>query len=139
MPNFETFTKRMVPLVKQPFITIQKRGTMSLNAAAYTALGEPEAVELLYDPAERIMGFRAVAKESEHAYPLRAQAGKSIGPYIVSGTAFTKYYGIDTTVSRRWVGYLDEGVLCVDLKQSGTEVTSNRSGSRASGGDDDDV
>ncbi|MEV7970047.1 hypothetical protein AB0O34_29290 [Sphaerisporangium sp. NPDC088356] len=130
MPNFETFTKRLVPLVRQPFVTIQKRGTMSMNAAAFAELGEPEAVELLYDPAERIIGFRPVEKESEHAYPLRPQAGKSVGPYIVSGTAFTKYYNIDTSVSRRWTSYIDDGILCIDLKQSGTVVTSNRSSGR---------
>ncbi|MFF0575262.1 hypothetical protein [Streptosporangium saharense] len=135
MPNFETFTRRMVPLAKQPSVTIQKRGTMSLNAAAYAALGEPEAVELLYDRDERIVGFRAAPRGAEHAYPLRAQTGT----YIVSGTAFTKYYRIDTTISRRWVGYLDEDVLCVDLGQPGTEVTSNRNGNRASADDDESV
>src|SRR6266508_5021599 len=106
----------MAPMVKQPFVTIQKRGTISLNAAAHAMLGSPEAVELLYDPHEKIIGLRPVAKESEHAYPLRAQAGKAVGPYLVSGTAFTKYYKIDTQVSRRWVGHVDNGVLCVDLK-----------------------
>lgn len=129
----------MVPLVKQPFVTIQKRGTISLNAAAYAALDEPEAVELLFDPSDRIVGFRAVPKESEHAYPLRAQSGKSIGPYIVSGTAFTRYYSIDTTVSRRWIGYMDDDILCVDLKQPGTEVTSNRSGSNSARSADEDA
>ena len=46
--EFETFTRRMVPLVKKPTVTIQKRGTLSFNKAAQVALGEPEAVELLY-------------------------------------------------------------------------------------------
>ncbi|MEU9834789.1 hypothetical protein AB0D67_24935 [Streptosporangium sp. NPDC048047] len=139
MPNFETFTKRMAPLVKQPFVTVQKRGIISMNAAAHALLGEPEALELLYDPKERIVGFRAVSRESEHAYPLRAQNGKSVGPYIVSGTAFVKYYNIDVAVSRRWVAYLDDGILCIDLKDAGTEVTSNRSAGKESGVDDEDA
>lgn len=122
MPNFETFTKRMVPLVKQPYVTIQRRGTISLNASAHDQLGAPDAVELLYDKEEQIVGFRAVPKEAEHAYGLRA-AGKT---YIVSGTAFTKYYKIDTSVSKRWPAHMDGDVLCVDLKAEGTEVTSNR-------------
>lgn len=128
MPNFETFTKRMAPLVKAPYVTIQKRGTISLNAAAHAAIGSPEAVELLYDKSARIVGFRPVDKSAEHAYPLRTSGGKAVGPYILSGTAFTKYYGIDTTVSRRWVGRMVDGVLCIDLTEPGTEVTSNRSG-----------
>jgi hypothetical protein len=71
-----------------------------------------------------------VSKEAEHAYALRAQAGKSVGPFIVSGTAFAKYYKIDTTVSRRWVAQLEGDILCIDLKEAGTEVTSNRSTAR---------
>ncbi|MFJ4972448.1 hypothetical protein [Streptomyces sp. NPDC088755] len=139
MPNFETFTKRMAPLVKQPFVTIQKRGTISLNAAAHALLGKPEAVELLYDREESVVGFRPVPRESEHAYPLRAQNNKSVGPYIVSGTAFVKYYNIDTTVSRRWVASLVGDVLCVDLKHGGTVVTSNRSATPGSGQSDEAV
>lgn len=139
MPNFETFTKRMAPLAKKPYVTIQKRGTISLNAAAHAALGEPDAVELLYDRNERVVGLRAVSKEAEHAYALRAQAGKNVGPFIVSGTAFAKYYKIDTTVSRRWVGQLEGDILCIDLKQPGTEVTSNRNVTRRLDDDDDDA
>ncbi len=126
MPNFETFTKRMVPLVKQAAVTIQKRGTMSVNRAAYVALGEPEAVELLYDATEQIVGFRSAKKDMEHAYPMRPQGAKTDGPYIVAGTAFTKYYGIDTTVSRRWHARMEDNILCIDLKEEGTVVTSNR-------------
>lgn len=139
MPNFETFTKRMAPLAKKPYVTIQKRGTISLNAAAHAALGEPEAVELLYDRDERIVGLRAVSREAEHAYALRPQAGKSVGPYIVSGTAFAKYYKIDTSVSRRWVAQLEGDILCIDLKEAGTEVTSNRSAARRLDSEDEDA
>ena len=57
MADFEVFTRRMVPLVKQPTATLQKRGTMSLNKAAHVALGSPDAVELLYDRAEQIIGM----------------------------------------------------------------------------------
>ncbi len=126
MPNFELFTKRMVPLGRDPYVTIQKRGTISVSPAAHAALGSPEAVELLYDPAEHIIGLRPVAEPSEHSYPLRAVGTKPGGPYVLSGRAFTKYYGIDTDVSRRRIGELQDGVLCVDLKTPGTVVIGNR-------------
>ena len=45
---------------------------------------------------------------------------------MVSGTAFTKYWNIDTEVSRRYPALMQDGVLCIDLKAEGTEVTSNR-------------
>lgn len=125
MPNFETFKKRMVPLKKAPYVTIQKRGTMSFNAAAHAALGQPEAVELLYDPSEKIIGVRKVDPAVEHAYPLRSpsQAERS---FILSGTAFMRYYELDAEVSTRRSAYMDGDVLCIDLKDAGTVVTSNR-------------
>ncbi|MQA15703.1 MAG: hypothetical protein GEV09_16530 [Pseudonocardiaceae bacterium] len=108
-------------------MTIQKKGTLSLNKAAQVALGEPDAVELLFDASERIVGMRGADLSLAHAYPLRAQK-PGFGPYVVAGTAFTKYYGIDTTTARRWIAYMDEGVLCLDLKEEGTIATSNRNG-----------
>lgn len=127
MPNFEVFTKRMIPLQKKPFVTINKRGTLSLNAAAFAAIGRPDAVELLFDAAERVIGIRATDDEAEHGYPVRAQGGKEAGPFLVSGKAFSVYYGIDTTVSRRYTVELTDGALCFDLNANSVEVTSNRS------------
>lgn len=128
MPKFEVFTRRMVPLAEKPYVTIQKRGNIALNKSAQAALGEPAAVELLYDVEKKIMGLRAVETTVEHAYPLRSQGGKDIGPYLVAGMAFTKYYGIDTTTARRYSAEMEDDVLCIDLSQPGTVVTSNRNG-----------
>jgi hypothetical protein len=127
MPTFETFRKRMVPLAKAPYVTIQKRGTLSFNASAQAALGSPVAIELLYDPEERVIGVRGVEPTVEHAYPIRPLPSKHNSGFIVSGTAFTKYYGIPTKVSKRWPARMEDGVLCIDLTEPGTEVTSNRS------------
>lgn len=128
MPKFEVFTRRMVPLAEKPYVTIQKRGNMTLNKSAHVALGEPTAVELLYDAEDKIIGFRAVNEGVEHAYPLRGQGGKEAGPFIVAGMAFTKYYGIDTSTARRFPATMEGDVLCVDTSQPGTDVTSNRNG-----------
>ena len=126
MPNFQTFTKRLVPLVKKPAVTIQKRGTISMNKAAHAALGEPPAVELLYDPEEKVVGFRGIDPSESHAYPLRTTPGET--SFILSGRAFTKYFQIATEVSTRYDAALDGDVLCVDLKHDGQVVTSNRNG-----------
>lgn len=136
MRDFETFTRRMIPLVKKPFVTIQKRGTMSFNKAAQVALGSPEAVELLFDKTNNVMGVRAIDPKVEHAYPMRAQGHKNDGPYIVSGAAFTKYYGIKTEEARRFSAEMEDGVLIIDLNSEGQVVTSNRSGSASTDGDE---
>ncbi|MGI8667346.1 MAG: hypothetical protein ACR2N4_15200 [Jatrophihabitans sp.] len=126
MPDFEVFTKRLVPLKKTPLLTIQKRGTISLNRSAFVALGEPDAVELLYDRDERVVGLRPVEAAMEHAYPVRSATAKGSGPYVISAIAFTKFYEINTDQSLRWQAHLVGDVLCIDLDSTATPVTSNR-------------
>ncbi len=130
VPNFETFTRRMIPLSKDPFVTIQRRGTISMSASAHQLLGSPKSIELLYDATERIVGFRGVDEASEHSYPVRSVSNRTEGPFVFSGTAFAKHYGIDTSQSRRRKAQLVDGVLCIDLKDPGTVVTGNRGPSR---------
>jgi hypothetical protein len=126
MPDFEVFKKRTPPPQADAYVTVQKKGTLGFNRAAYEKLGRPKAIELLYDPAEKIIGLRGADEASEHAYPIRSAALKRDSSFLVSGTAFCNYYGIDITSARRWHAYEDGDILCVDLKKPFTEVTSNR-------------
>lgn len=127
VPNFEVYTKRMVPPTTKPAMTIGKRGTVSINKAAYAALGTPDAVELLFDRADQIMGMRPVDPAANHAYRFRTTARDS-GPFIITAVTFCRHYGIPTDIGHRWVAEMDEGILCVDIKTGGVEVTSNRNG-----------
>jgi hypothetical protein len=128
MPNWETFKRRSAPVSKQPLVTIQKRGTMSFNGAAYAALGEPAALELLFDRTEQLVGFRAAEPATPDAYALRKQ-GRAAN-YIVSGQAFTQYFEIATDTARRYPAELRDGVLVVDLKQPGMDATGVRARSK---------
>lgn len=115
MPDFESFSRRMLPLKSQPHVTIQKRGSMSLNRSAFVALGEPESVELLFDRTASIVGLRATAPNAENAYHVRRSSRSSSGPWLISAMAFIKFYDVDVSATRRWPAYLDDDVLCVDL------------------------
>jgi hypothetical protein len=122
---FETFKRQRSRPDDSPYVTIQKRGTLSFNRAAYAALGEPEAVELLFDREDRRIGIRRVDPSTAHAYGVRPLNRGAT--WLASGTAFVNYYGIETAVSRRWPAEaVDEGFLVIDLKEEGQEVTSNR-------------
>ncbi len=125
---FEVFKKRFAPLVKQPYVTLQKKGILSINKAAYLALGSPAAVELLYDRDEQVIGLRPVEPTVEHAYPIRNAGDENANAFMLSGTAFTHYYEIPTPTSMRYPAAITDGMLCIDLKCAGTEVTSNRAG-----------
>jgi hypothetical protein len=78
-------------------------------------LGQPEAVELLFDRDEQVMGFRAVPKDVAHAYAVRAQ--KNASSHLVSGRAFNQYYGITADASRRFPASMVDDVLAIDLKE----------------------
>lgn len=132
--GFETFTKRMVPLGKSPYVTVQKRGLLSLNKAAHAALGEPDAVELLFNAHDQVIGVRSVDPDTPHAYMVRSLGGQkgNATTFIVGATAFANYYKIPTDVSVRRLVRVNDGVLFIDLKDEGVVVTGTRSRSRTS-------
>lgn len=121
---FEVFDKRMTPRDTEPSVTIQKRGIFSISRAAHKLIGDASSVELLYDPDREIIAMRP--SNASHAYTLRAQSSRAMGQMILSATAFTQYYKIDTSVSRRWKPYEEDGMLCIDLRSHGIEIVGNR-------------
>ena len=138
--GFEVFQRQRAPISTEPTITIQKRGNISLNQAAYIELGHPEALELLYDREQKLMAMRKVDPGGPSAYvvrPLDPRARRLSTPsqlattYLISGIAFTTYYQIQTDAARRWTPYREGDMLVVDLKRPGLEVTSNRANDSA--------
>lgn len=127
--GFEVFQKTSAPLAKVPSVTLQKTGVLSINRSAMALIETPTQVELLWDADRKIIGLRATDPNNPNAYPARPQnAREDKGPILVAGATFTQYYKIDTTVSRRWVPFVEGGVLCIDLSKPGQTVSSNRSG-----------
>lgn len=125
--GFETFTQRTARTESEPSITIQKRGVISMNKPAYVLLGEPKAVELLYDAEKKVVGLRAATPRKAYSYKVRP-VGSS---FCVTGQAFVKYYGISTDAAKRYPAQLyEQDVVGVDLTAEGVEVTSNRNRSR---------
>ncbi len=122
--GFEVFDKRMAPLAKAPSVTIQKRGIFSINQAGHKLIGEATSVELLFDKERGIIALRP--SDEPHAYGIRQQSARDSGQVILSATAFTQYYDIDTTVSRRYKPYTEGELLCIDLNGPSAEVRGNR-------------
>lgn len=120
MARFEVFDPQSAPRVKQPLVSLQRKGTFTLNKAAHLALGQPAAVELLYDRNERVIGFRPADPSKSTAYAVRAT--EPSGSYAVAGVAFVKHYDIDTSAARRWPASVEDGVLCVRLDDPAMQV-----------------
>ncbi len=113
MPNFQKFSRRGSPAVKQPFVTLQGKGTISFNRAAHLALGEPTFIELLFDPEERIIGFRKTTDDDLDAYPMRRQQNSN--SYLVAGNSFRAYYDIKIDGARRYQGKMIDDILTIAL------------------------
>ena len=119
---FEVFTHHSTRAARGSTVTITARGGLTLSADAYHLLAEPSHVDLLFDVDTQTIALRASAADSTNAYPVRQQ-GKS---FLVSGTAFARFNGIDTSRSRRWPARMEDGMLQFTLTDQAASVTSNR-------------
>lgn len=123
--GFEVYRRQRFAPSSEPFVTIQRKGILSLNRSAYDALGAPETVELLYNRGERLIGIRKVKRGLEHAYNVRS-AGSTEMTWTVSGKGFLKFYGIDVPQPVRRRAHIKDGVLVVDLKDRGVVASPGR-------------
>ena len=116
---FETFTRQRKS-DRQPYVTMQKKGVISLNKAAFDALDQPDSVELLYDSESRLVALRKVDSSVEHAYQVRAPV-ENHATWLVSGAAFVSYYEIDNSESIRRPARIEEDLLVIDLNHPGVD------------------
>ncbi len=116
---FETFTRQR-RVGRQPFVTIQKKGVISINRAAFDALDSPESVELLYDRDASLVALRKVDSSVDHGYQVRAPV-QGHATWVISGAAFVSYYEIDTSTSVRRPAHMDGDLLVVNLNEPGVD------------------
>ena len=104
MPKFEEFARGPSRDSRRetPMFTLQARGLLSFNHATFLALGEPEAVTLLYDRDEHIVALRKSPVGDPDAYRVRKQ--QKAQSYLVGAQAFTAHYAIPTPRARRFKG-----------------------------------
>jgi hypothetical protein len=119
---FETFTRQR-RVGRQPYVTIQKKGVISINQAAFDALDSPEFVELLYDRDARLVALRKVDSSVEHRYQVRAPV-EGHATWVISGAAFVSYYEIDASTSVRRPARTEGDLLIIDLNHPGVDSRS---------------
>ncbi len=140
MAEFERYQRTNPPAPKGPFVTVHKRGNISFNRSAFELLGEPEALELLFSKPDRIIGLKAAPPGEPYAFAVKAAPGRNPGSrpssYRVNCRSFVRHYGIDHSVSRRYEAEpREDGILAVDLKRGGVEVSPAEARERKAPGD----
>lgn len=122
MPTWEVFDRAERSVGDAPAVSIQRRGILALNAAAYHALGDPDRVELLYDRGERLIGIRPGYAVGSTTLPVTLQSNGRPTPAHVSGGLFLKRFGLQDLVGFRWPATAVDGVLCLDVSQPGVPI-----------------
>ncbi|NKT46167.1 hypothetical protein GS908_01210 [Rhodococcus hoagii] len=79
-------------------------------------------MELLFDKENDVIALRPSTEA--HAYAFRPQSSRDTGQVVMSATAFTQYFDIDTSVSRRFQPYEKDGMLCIDLRGPSVKVVA---------------
>ncbi len=103
MPEFVEFSRDdLVGRREPPLFAFRARGRLSFNETVYGALGEPEAVALLFDASEAIIGLPKV----EPHYPNRYQVRKQERPtsYLIETQDFAAHHHLQTSQTREFVG-----------------------------------
>jgi len=126
--GFQVYEKGSAPQPTTPSVTIQRRGLISINRAAFEQLNKPEGVELLWDSDRRVIGLRPAALTNQNAYPVRPQVATNVekGPWLIAGSLFTQFIGLDTTEAYRWTPSLEDDLLVIDISKPGSKASNNR-------------
>lgn len=103
-------------------VSLQSRGAIYLNKAGFEALGEPKAVELLYDEETPAIGLQPADPDLPFAYPVRQSSNAKA--YQIAFITFARYYNIDISETRRYQAKMEENILVIDLSQR--SATSGR-------------
>jgi hypothetical protein len=135
MPNFVEFSRQDSRRDDEPMFTLQTRGLVSMNQAAFKALGEPGSVALLYDTDEGIVALRKVARTYPNGYTVRKQGTSN--SYLVGAQGFTSFNKIPCDVSRRFVGHEYASHTWGFELAEGVEIKNRSSRRAASDGDKD--
>src|SRR5438874_2231054 len=107
MPNWREVERWTPSLADEPTVGIQGSGNLSFNQAAVKLLGFPKAIKILYDPDERLVGFKA-ADSSLGAFPIHKQSKSTT--YLVSGKALVDTMHLQIGEARRYVARMEDNV-----------------------------
>jgi hypothetical protein len=116
LPNFEMYRRPDPPRDDTPTVTIS-RTSLHMNRHALDLLGRPGTVELLCDPKALIVGIRP-APGGEEATTFKVHTTRDGGGGRVDARGFADRYNLPVETPRRWLAYLDGGVLCVNVRDA---------------------
>lgn len=107
-------------------VTLSPKKVILLNRVIFEAMGEPAAVELLFDETRKVIGLQPIERTRRNAFPVKQN--KSGRHRTVQASAFCTHFGItvDRTVQFQHVDLDSEGVLELDMAKTVTVGRGSR-------------
>ena len=100
-----------VPFEGRPFgrksydklrVTLNKRNMFYLNPQAHEALGQPEAVEFLFNEELEAIGMRPAHPQLESAFRVTERKAGSWHGYVIQAAAFLQHYKLKVDGTRQF-------------------------------------
>ncbi len=112
--QWEEFTQKSTGKADVIRVSLNARGNFALNQKTVDLLGSPEAIVLMYDKANQLVGLKASSPDVSHAYELKRQGTSQ--SYFLRAKSFCNFYGIDIgdTVVFNDV-QMEDGVIVLQL------------------------
>src|SRR4030095_6502572 len=121
--HWEEFTFGPTPANEERLhVTLNPKHVILLNGNMYEKLGSPEAVVLLFDKLNSVIGVNPAPKSRPNAFPVTSKyKGRQ---KMIRATPFCRHYGIsvDRTTAFLNAEVDEDGVLRLDLKTT-TPIT----------------
>ena len=98
-------------------VSLSPKGKFSIGRVAWQRMGEPKAVNILFDPPNNRLGLKPTIKNGRHAYPVCLYE-KRTGRRAVHGCGAIKEFGIRLPETVRFydADIDQDGILILDLR-----------------------
>ncbi len=110
---------------RRNYVSLSPKGIILMNKRLYKKFGEPEAIVLLFEKRNNLIGLLRSREGVKEAFPVRSRDGY----HFIHARPFCKNYGIVVPATERFVDpEIDpEGVMRLDLTKTVSAAHRRRS------------
>src|SRR4051794_7648749 len=115
--HWEVFTGGPTPPRSERLhVTLNKKNVILINGNIHDKLGNPEAVMLMFDKVNSIIGLNPVGADTENSFPVKPKSGGG-RHRLIRATPFCKFNKIKVDVNTAFLKpeIDEEGILRLDL------------------------
>src|SRR5688572_5641080 len=101
------------------YVTVNRRGNFFLNGKAIEALGEPDAVVMMFEPRRSAIGIRRAPLDKSNAFRLRPKERRRSRAKMLYAANFCRFHHIrpDETLHFTGAEVNKDGVMILNLNE----------------------